>query len=105
MPTSSAALVVWLLFLSRIGAGAAGATIATAQAAIADSTPPDKRKHGMALIGAAFGIGFTFGPMLGALAMVLFPQHFEAVGYCAAVLSAVALVLGLRLLPETRHFG
>src|SRR5438094_757801 len=101
---SEAALTLVLLFVARIGAGLSGATIATAQAAIADSTPPDKRKHGMALIGAAFGIGFTFGPLMGALAMVVFPGHFEAVGYSAALLSAVALALGLRVLPETRHF-
>lgn len=55
-----------LLFVARIGAGIAGATIATAQAYIADITPPEGRSKGMALIGAAFGIGFTFGPLLGA---------------------------------------
>src|SRR6516225_3382439 len=38
-----------LMFLSRIGAGVAGATIATAQAVIADTTTPEKRAHGMAL--------------------------------------------------------
>lgn len=54
------------LFLCRIGAGIAGATIPTAQAYIADVTPPEKRASGMAMIGAAFGIGFTFGPLLGA---------------------------------------
>jgi DHA1 family tetracycline resistance protein-like MFS transporter len=101
---SDAGLVLVLLFTARIGAGVAGATISTAQAVIADCTPPDKRKHGMALIGAAFGIGFTFGPLMGALAMKVFPGRFEAVGYSAAGLSLVALVLGLRLLPETRRF-
>ncbi len=54
------------LFLCRIGAGIAGATIPTAQAYIADITGPTQRAAGMALIGAAFGIGFTFGPLLGA---------------------------------------
>jgi MFS family permease len=54
------------LFLTRIGAGIAGATIPTAQAYIADVTGPQQRAAGMALIGAAFGIGFTFGPLLGA---------------------------------------
>ena len=58
-----AVLALVLLFAARIGAGISGATIATAQAVIADSTPPDKRKHGMALIGAAFGMGFAFGPL------------------------------------------
>jgi MFS family permease len=55
------------LFLCRIGAGIAGATIPTAQAYIADVTGPAERAKGMALIGAAFGIGFTFGPLLGAV--------------------------------------
>lgn len=54
------------LFISRIGAGIAGATISTAQAFIADVTGPKERARGMALIGAAFGIGFTFGPLIGA---------------------------------------
>ncbi|MEE2706014.1 MAG: MFS transporter, partial [Planctomycetota bacterium] len=52
-----------LLFVSRIGAGIAGATIPTAQAYIADSTSLKDRPKGMALIGMAFGLGFTFGPL------------------------------------------
>src|SRR5262245_6824203 len=59
---SLAALALVLLFVARIGAGIAGATIATAQAVIADCTSQENRKKGMALIGAAFGIAFTFGP-------------------------------------------
>src|SRR5207249_5761091 len=94
-----------LLFTARIGAGVCGATIATAQAVIADSTPPDKRKHGMALIGAAFGIGFTFGPLIGFASLKWFPEHHGAIGYAAACLSLLALLLGVRLLPETRRFG
>ncbi len=54
------------LFITRIAAGIAGATIATAQAVIAESTGAAGRGKGMALIGAAFGIGFTFGPLIGA---------------------------------------
>lgn len=104
LPTSQATLALILFFVTRIGAGVAGATIATAQAVIADCTPPDKRKHGMALIGAAFGIGFTFGPLIGFGAMTFLPGHHEAIGYTASGLSFLALVLGLRLLPETRRF-
>ena len=63
--------LTWL-FMTRIGAGIAGATISTAQAYIADVTQPRERAKGMALIGAAFGIGFTFGPLLGA---VFVPPH------------------------------
>lgn len=57
--------LVWL-FVTRIGAGISGATISTAQAYIADCTDEGSRGKGMAMIGAAFGIGFTFGPLLGA---------------------------------------
>jgi MFS family permease len=104
LPETSAALALMLLFVSRIGAGVAGATIATAQAVIADCTPPERRKHGMALIGAAFGIGFTFGPLVGFASLLWFPDHHGVIGYAAAGLSLLALVLGLILMPETRHF-
>jgi DHA1 family tetracycline resistance protein-like MFS transporter len=92
-----------LLFASRLGAGIAGATISTAQAVIADITPPEKRARGMALIGAAFGIGFTFGPLLGFGS--LFVGLAGAPGYMAAGLSLVAFLLGLSILPETLRPG
>ncbi len=56
-----------LLFASRIGAGVCGATISISAAYIADVTKPEERARGMALIGAAFGVGFILGPMLGGL--------------------------------------
>src|SRR5262245_28046355 len=92
-----------LLFLARLGAGIAGATISTAQAVIADSTPPDRRSRGMALIGFAFGIGFTFGPLLGFAS--LFVPWKGAPGFAAAAFSLVALLLAIRLLPETLPSG
>lgn len=104
LPATMAMTAVALFFTARIGAGLAGATIGTAQAVIADCTPPEKRKHGMALIGAAFGIGFTFGPLFGYGATTWYPDHMEAVGYTASALSLLALVLGVWLLPETRRF-
>src|SRR5262245_59358709 len=98
-------LALVLMFVSRLGAGVSGATISTAQAVIADTTPPDRRRaHGMALIGAAFGIGFTFGPLLGFASLVV-PKLPGAPGFAAALLSLVALLLGLRRLPETRKTG
>jgi len=60
---------VALLFVARIGAGICGATISVSNAYIADVTPPEQRARVMALIGAAFGIGFTIGPPLGFFAM------------------------------------
>ena len=91
-----------LLFVARIGAGIAGATIPTAQAYIADTTSLEGRTKGMALIGAAFGIGFTFGPLFGYLAV---PSEGSAPGpgpgYAAAALSAGALLLAWFKLPES----
>ena len=99
-----AGLALLLLFLSRLGAGVAGATVSTAQAVIADCTPPERRKHGMALIGMAFGIGFTIGPLVATASLWWAPPGYQGVvGYCAAGLSLIALVLGLILLPETRR--
>ena len=91
-----------LLFISRIGAGIFGATITTARAYIADVTPPEKRTAGMALIGAAFGLGFTFGPLFGLLAIgeagvTISPWP----GYGAAILSLLAFLLALGFLPES----
>lgn len=61
--------LAWM-YIARIGAGIAGATISTAQAVIADCTGVENRGRGMAMIGAAFGIGFTFGPLIGAVCVV-----------------------------------
>jgi len=94
---------LWGLFVARIGAGLAGATISTTQAYIADSTTLEGRSRGMALIGAAFGLGFTFGPALGALSLWLSGE--EALtpwpGYLAAGLSLAALLLAIFRLPES----
>jgi MFS family permease len=101
--TGQETLGLVLLFLSRLGAGMAGATISTAQAVIADTTTPERRSRGMALIGAAFGIGFTFGPLLGFAS--LFVPAAGAPGFAAAGFSLLALLLAMRLLPETRSAG
>lgn len=53
------------LFVARILAGFFGASLSTASAYISDITPKHERSKGMALIGAAFGLGFVFGPALG----------------------------------------
>ena len=94
--------LVWM-FVARIGAGIAGATIPTAQAYIADVTTPEKRARGMALIGAAFGLGFTLGPLVGAAA--IFISHDVGVspwpGFAAAGLSAMALTFAIFKLPES----
>ena len=56
-----------VLFVSRMLAGAMGGNIATAQAYVADVTPPERRAAALGLIGASFGLGFVFGPAIGGL--------------------------------------
>lgn len=98
------------LFICRIGAGIAGATIPTAQAYIADVTGPQERAKGMALIGAAFGIGFTFGPLLGWAFLPAAGEGAQSVpssapGYVASVLSGLAMLSAIFLLPESLQPG
>jgi len=94
-----------LLFVARIGAGIAGATISTAQAYIADCTTNETRAKGMALIGAAFGLGFTLGPLFAYLGLPAEETPDMALspwpGYAAAMLSAVALAIAIFKLPES----
>src|SRR5438132_5025643 len=59
------ASTLWMLFLGRIIDGISGGNISTAQAYIADVTTKEDRAKGMGLIGAAFGLGFVFGPAIG----------------------------------------
>lgn len=98
--------IAWML-IARTGAGIAGATIATAQAYIADCTGATQRGRGMALIGAAFGLGFTFGPLLAAAFSSSDRQTppNPMVGYAAAILSGLALLLAIITLKESLHSG
>ncbi|MGZ0169806.1 MAG: MFS transporter [Planctomycetales bacterium] len=95
------------LFITRIGAGIAGATIPTAQAYIADCTSRENRTKGMALIGAAFGIGFTFGPLIGAafVSDEVNGAPSPMAGYVAAILSGCAFLWALVRLPESLKAG
>ena len=74
------------LFASRMLAGFGAANIGTAQAMIADSTSHADRAKGMGLIGAAFGLGFIFGPALGGVfgQFGIATPAFVAAGLCAA---------------------
>lgn len=88
----------WMLFLGRIIDGASGGNIATAQACIADVTPPDRRSKAMGMIGAAFGLGFIMGPALGG---VLAGYSHTAPFYFAGALSVLNALLIWKRLPET----
>jgi MFS family permease len=95
--------LTWL-FVARIGAGIAGATISTAQAYIADTTSTHDRTKGMALIGAAFALGFTVGPVIGAVSLLVGSSAEVSPwpGFFAAGLSGTAFLLALRMLPESK---
>jgi len=108
------------LFLARMLAGAMGGNIATAQAYIADVTPAERRAGALGLVGAAFGLGFVFGPALGsvlasdgvvAAGAAVFPDfvpatRFSLPSFGAAVLSFVAFLGTWLFLPEPdRHAG
>jgi DHA1 family tetracycline resistance protein-like MFS transporter len=86
-----------VLLLSRLFAGAATANIAIAQAYVADVTTPEGRAKGMGMIGAAFGLGFVFGPAVGG---ILAGYSLSAPGLAAAALSLANLVGAFFLLPE-----
>lgn len=87
-----------VLLLSRVIAGATGATVNVAQASLADGSPPDRRSHVMGLIGAMFGLAFIVGP---ALAGISSRFGEAAPGYLAAALTGLNGLAGLFLFPET----
>jgi len=94
----SIAPFVWYLFIGRIIAGIAGAALATATAYMADITPPHKRTHRFGLIGAAFGLGFIIGPVVGGELGELGPR---VPFYAAAGLAFANFLFGLLVLPES----
>jgi MFS family permease len=94
-----------LMLLSRIGAGIAGASVGTAAAVIADCTTPANRARGMALIGIAFGAGFTLGPLIAYFGLALFQQRPWGVGALASMLSGIALLIAIFVFRETRRPG
>ncbi|HYQ88571.1 MAG TPA: MFS transporter [Candidatus Binatia bacterium] len=94
----AAAHSLLLLFASRMLAGVAGAVLSTAQAYVADTTTPENRTKGMGLIGAAFGMGFIFGPALGG---ILSRWGFAAPAYASAALALSAAVFAFFRLRES----
>jgi MFS family permease len=105
LPVAQAGLAIGLMMLSRVGAGIAGASVGTAAAVIADSTTPDNRARGMALIGIAFGAGFTLGPLIAYFGLALFSRQPWGVGALASMLSLAALIFAAAVFRETRRPG
>ena len=88
-----------VLFLSRILDGLLGGNVSLAQAYITDSTTAENRSTGLGLIGAAFGVGFIFGPALGGVLSV--GGNYALPAFAAAGLAALNLVGALLWLPES----
>jgi MFS transporter, DHA1 family, tetracycline resistance protein len=92
------ATTLWMLFAGRIIDGITGGNISTAQAYIADVTTEENRAKGMGLIGAAFGLGFIFGPAIGGI-LSRWGAHVPFL--FAGALSLANATLLYFVLPET----
>lgn len=89
--------VAWL-FVGRIIAGVTGASISTAMAYISDVSTPENKAKNFGMVGAAFGIGFIIGPVIGGL----LGQYGSRVPfYAAAILCFVNFIYGYFVLPES----
>ncbi|MFN4914758.1 MAG: MFS transporter [Sphingomonadales bacterium] len=88
-----------ILFLARLVAGIGSANISAAQAYIADITPPQERAKKMGLIGAAFGLGFVFGPPIGGALYAA--GGLMWVGFATAGLCIFNFIMAWFTLPES----
>lgn len=87
-----------LLLIARVISGATAASFSTANAYIADVTPPDQRAAAFGKIGMAFGIGFLIAPVIGGF---LGDVHIRAPFWCAVVLCIGNFLYGFFVLPES----
>lgn len=100
-----------LVYASRVIDGFTGGNISTAQAYIADVTTPANRAKGMGMLGAAFGIGFSLGPAMGALLSwggekwISKDVGAALPAFVATALATFAAYLSWRKLGETRPSG
>jgi DHA1 family tetracycline resistance protein-like MFS transporter len=89
--------ILWL-FVGRLISGICGASYSTANAYIADVTPPERRAQNFGLMGAAFGFGFIIGPVAGGFLGELGPR---APFFAAAGLALANALYGYLVIPET----
>ncbi len=94
---SFAPTIAWL-FVGRVIAGITGASFTTASAYIADVSTPENRAQNFGMIGAAFGLGFIIGPVIGGL----LGQYGSRIPFMAAAgLSLLNAAYGFFVLPES----
>lgn len=89
---------LWILLLARLIGGATGAGFSVANAYIADVTPPEQRSASFGVLGAAFGLGFIIGPIVGGL---LGAYDLRLPFFAAASLSVLNGLYGFFVLPES----
>lgn len=99
--TYSQAHVLWVLFAARALNGIAGANLGVAFAYISDVTSPQDRAKSLGVIGAAFGMGFVFGPPVGAYLLTLGHGGPEVLGMVSAAFALVNFLFVWKLLPES----
>ena len=92
------ATALWVLFIGRFLTGITSATYATANALIADVSPPEQRAQNFGLLGLAFGLGFIFGPTIGG---ILGAWDLRAPFFIAAALTFINTAYGFFFLKET----
>jgi len=89
---------IFWLFIGRIIAGITGASFTTAMAYIADVSEPEKKAQNFGMVGAAFGVGFIIGPVIGGI----FSQYGLRVPFIiSAVLALINWLYGYFILPES----
>ena len=89
---------LWMVFIGRILDGITAGNLSTAQAYISDHTAPENRAKAFGVIGVAFGIGFTFGPLLGGWLGHEYDMHVPFL--VSAGLSALSIFCTYTLLPK-----
>ncbi len=89
---------LYWLFAGRILSGIFAASFATAAAYIADVTPPEKRAASYGMFGAAWGLGFVLGPVVGGT-LALYDQRLPF--WVAAALTLLNAAYGYFILPES----
>ena len=92
---------LWIVFLARILDGITGANISTVQSAITDVTTPKTRSQGLGLVGAAFGMGFIFGPAISGIALAASGNNYSAPAFVAAGFAFVSILLTTFVFKET----
>src|SRR5215471_3570898 len=89
---------LWVMLLARVMGGVTGASFSVANAYLADITPPEERAKSFGLVGAAFGLGFIIGPLVGGL-LGNIEMHLPF--FAAAGLSMLNALYGYFAVPES----